>query len=105
MRLKPFSFSRDLRGGLRRQKAFALANVVAAKSALKVTQNAFATLVFLASASAAAAHPGHFAEVAGHAHWIGLAAAGAAAVVAGWLAGKLSEDETDEETEAEEQDA
>ena len=51
----------------------------------------------LASASAAAAHPGHIAEVAGHAHWIGLAAAGAAATLAGWLAGKLSEDEPEEE--------
>ncbi len=63
-----------------------------------------ATFFLLASASAAAAHPGHFAEVAGHAHWIGLAAAGAAAVIAGWLAGKLSEDEAEEE-ESEEQDA
>lgn len=62
-----------------------------------------ALIFLLASASAAAAHPGHFAEVAGHAHWIGLAAAGAAAVLAGWLAGKLSEDEAEEETE--EQDA
>lgn len=62
-----------------------------------------ALIFLLASASTAAAHPGHFAEVAGHAHWIGLAAAGAAAVLAGWLAGKLSEDEAEEETE--EQDA
>lgn len=63
-----------------------------------------ATLLLLASTSAATAHPGHFAEVAGHAHWIGLAAAGAAAVVAGWLAGKLSEDDA-EEDETEEQEA
>ena len=63
-----------------------------------------AFLFLLASASAASAHPGHFAEVAGHAHWIGLAAAGAAAVIAGWLAGKLKEEDADEE-ETEEQDA
>lgn len=62
------------------------------------------TIVYLATASAAAAHPGHIAEVAGHAHWIGLAAAGAAAVLAGWLAGKLGEDATEEE-ETEEQGA
>ena len=60
--------------------------------------------LLLTSASAAVAHPGHFADVAGHAHWIGLAAAGAAAVIAGWLAGNLSEDEADED-ETEEQDA
>lgn len=58
----------------------------------------------LASASAAAAHPGHIAEVAGHAHWIGLAAAGAAAILTGWLAGKLKEEEPEAE-EAEEQEA
>ncbi len=63
-----------------------------------------AILFLIASASVAAAHPGHIAEVAGHAHWIGLAAAGAAAVIAGWLSGKLSEDEAEEE-ETEEQDA
>lgn len=63
-----------------------------------------AFLLFLASASTTAAHPGHIAEVAGHAHWIGLAAAGAAAVLAGWLAGKLNEGETEEE-ETEEQEA
>ncbi len=60
-------------------------------------------ILILASASAVSAHPGHFAEVAGHAHWIGLAASAGAAVIAGWLAGKLSEDEAEEE--AEEQDA
>ena len=63
-----------------------------------------AFLLLLASASSAAAHPGHFAEVAGHAHWIGLAAAAGAAVIAGWLAGSLSEDDA-EEDETEEQDA
>ena len=64
-----------------------------------------AAFFFLASASAAVAHPGHIAEVAGHAHWIGLAAAGAAAVIAGWLAGKLSEDDAETEDEVEEQEA
>ncbi len=64
-----------------------------------------AILFLFASASTAAAHPGHIAEVAGHAHWIGLAAAGAAAVITGWLAGKLSEDEPEADDESEEQDA
>ena len=62
-----------------------------------------AFLFLLASASAAAAHPGHFAEVAGHAHWIGLAAAGAAIAIGAWLAGgkakeKKAEDKGEEQT-------
>ena len=36
------------------------------------------------SAHAAVAHPGHLVEAAGHNHWIGLAALGAAVAVAGW---------------------
>lgn len=32
------------------------------------------------------AHLGHVEEVAGHSHWIGLAAAAGAAALAGWLA-------------------
>ena len=64
-----------------------------------------AIFFLLASAGAAAADPGHISEVAGHAHWIGLAAAGGAAVIAGWLAGKLGESETEEEKETQEQEA
>ncbi len=58
-------------------------------------------LIF-ASASGAAADPGHVAEVAGHSHWIGLAAAGGAAVLAGWLAGLFGDEGAEE---AEEQEA
>lgn len=65
-----------------------------------------ATFLLLASAGAVAADPGHISEVAGHAHWIGLAAAGGAAVIAGWLAGKLGEGEAEEKSEnSGEQDA
>ncbi|MBT9384729.1 hypothetical protein KM176_12745 [Pseudooceanicola sp. CBS1P-1] len=32
----------------------------------------------------AAAHPGHLAEAAGHAHWLGAAALGAALAIAAW---------------------
>ncbi len=63
-----------------------------------------AIFFLLSSASTAAADPGHISEVAGHAHWIGLAAAGGAAVIAGWLAEKLGESETEEEKETEEQE-
>ena len=61
-------------------------------------------LIF-ASASSATADPGHVTEVAGHSHWIGLAAAGGAAVLAGWLAGLFDGEKSDEEEEIEEQEA
>lgn len=48
-------------------------------------------------AAPAWAHLGHLGEVAGHGHWIGLAAAAGAAVLAGWLAGKLGEKDGDAE--------
>lgn len=38
--------------------------------------------VLVLSATSAAADPGHLAEVAGHSHWIAVAALGAAAAVA-----------------------
>ncbi len=38
--------------------------------------------VALIAAGPAAAHPGHLAEVAGHGHWLGLAALGAAIAIA-----------------------
>lgn len=40
------------------------------------------TLTALILPTAALAHPGHLAEAAGHVHWIGLAAGGAAIAVA-----------------------
>ena len=35
-------------------------------------------------ASPALAHPGHIADLAGHGHWVGAAAAGAAIAIAIW---------------------
>jgi len=62
-------------------------------------------------AAPAFAHPTHIIEVAGHSHWIGLAAIAAAAAAALWQAKKgrdeeaSEEDETEEETDAEPQEA
>lgn len=63
--------------------------------------------LFVSLPGAALAHPGHIAEVAGHGHWIGLAAAGLAVGVAIWAGLKTRGDKSDEETEeeAEEQSA
>lgn len=45
----------------------------------------FATiLITLLAATAAHAHPGHMAEVAGHRHWLGAAALGAAIAIGLW---------------------
>lgn len=60
--------------------------------------------VLIAQATAAQAHLGHVAEVAGHAHWIGLAAVAGAAAIAGaigLLTGDKSDDNAETETEAE----
>jgi len=40
----------------------------------------------LLTAGAAHAHPGHLAEVAGHGHWLGAAAIGAAIAIGLWAA-------------------
>jgi hydrogenase/urease accessory protein HupE len=50
-------------------------------------------VVVLLWSSAALAHPGHFAEVAGHGHWLGAAALGAAIALGAWAAlkGKKAE--------------
>ncbi len=49
----------------------------------------------------AAAHPGHLADLAGHDHWIGLAAVGAAVGVAVWAGlrgrGQSAKADTDQE--------
>ena len=65
----------------------------------------FATiLITLMAATAAQAHPGHMAEVAGHGHWLGAAALGAAIAIALWAGLRArkdsasSSDEADEET-------
>lgn len=55
-------------------------------------------------ANAASAHPGHLAEVAGHGHWLGAAAIGAAIALGAWAAlkGKKQQDENSAEDPAEE---
>lgn len=60
-------------------------------------------------ATAAQAHPGHLAEVAGHGHWLGAAAIGAAIAIGLWKAAKdrkeaAGTDEADE-ADAEPQEA
>ena len=57
--------------------------------------------LFVFSATPAFAHAGHLGEVAGHAHWIGLAAAlGAAAIAAALVKGKKKEATPSDENEA-----
>ena len=46
------------------------------------------SLIACLMASAAQAHPGHLADVAGHGHWLGAAAIGAAIAIGLWQAGK-----------------
>lgn len=42
------------------------------------------TIIALFAANGASAHPGHLAEVAGHGHWLGAAAIGAAIGIGLW---------------------
>ena len=44
----------------------------------------YLTTLLILTASPALAHPGHIADLAGHGHWIGAAAAGAAIAIAIW---------------------
>jgi len=67
---------------------------------LAMTAIAFLTL----AGSAARAHPGHLAEAAGHGHWLGAAAIGAAIAIGLWAAAKGRRN-TAAETEAEEEEA
>ncbi|WP_420412317.1 DUF6732 family protein [Roseibium sp.] len=62
-------------------------------------------LLTISAPTAAFAHAGHIGELAGHAHWVGIAAlAGAAAIagVAAWAGRKT--DQADGEEEAADQD-
>ncbi|WP_375688940.1 DUF6732 family protein [Pseudooceanicola sp. LIPI14-2-Ac024] len=58
--------------------------------------------VFTLAPLAAAAHPGHLAEVAGHGHWLGAAAIGAAIAIGLWQALKGRKDAAPDEAEADE---
>ncbi|WP_394179973.1 DUF6732 family protein [Yoonia maritima] len=62
------------------------------------------TLTMVMTGSAAAAHPGHWAEAAGHDHWIAGVAIGLAGLAAIWgaIKGKKA-DEDSEEVEDEEE--
>jgi hypothetical protein len=65
--------------------------------------------ILLLSAGAAQAHPGHLAEVAGHGHWLGAAAIGAAIAIGLWAAAKgrrdaAAREDGDEAEEAEAED-
>ena len=61
-------------------------------------------IVFLLSATPAAAHFGHLGDLAGHGHWIALGAAAAAGAIAAALVKrrKSSEEAEDVSSEAEE---
>jgi hypothetical protein len=68
------------------------------------TATGLAVFLALFAATPAYAHLGHVGEVAGHSHWIGLAAASAAAAIAiavSTLGKKKDAEEDDPETEAE----
>ena len=61
-------------------------------------------LALLLIGGAAQAHPGHLAEAAGHGHWLGAAAIGAAIAIGLWAAAKGragAQDDTAEEAEPE----
>ena len=58
-------------------------------------------LTALLFAGAAQAHPGHLAEAAGHGHWLGAAAIGAAIAIGLWAAAKGRRDAAERETGAE----
>jgi flagellar biosynthesis component FlhA len=59
----------------------------------------------LLAASPAAAHLGHVGEVAGHAHWLAVAALAGAAAIAAWLIKSGEREDEAEETEDEEAEA
>ena len=65
----------------------------------------------LLAATGAQAHPGHLAEVAGHGHWLGAAAIGAAIAIGLWGAMKgrkdaeAAEDASEEAAEDDAQEA
>jgi len=68
------------------------------------------TLILTFLAGPALAHIGHLGEVAGHGHWLGAAALGAAIAIGLWqgLKGKAdaeSDDEAEEASEKEPQEA
>ncbi len=65
------------------------------------------SLILIFAGSVAAAHPGHWGELAGHDHWVAGAAIGLAGLAAIWgaLKGKKPKQEAEPEEEAEEEPA
>ena len=67
------------------------------------------TFILIFLGTAAAAHPGHWADLAGHDHWVAGAAIGLAGLAALWgaLKGKKKDDEAaaEEDPELEEEAA
>ena len=66
------------------------------------------TVILVFAGTAAAAHPGHWADVAGHDHWVAGAAIGLAGLAAIWgaLKGKKAKEEAaSEDTEELEEEA
>lgn len=61
-------------------------------------RHAILTAALMLMASGAAAHPGHLAEVAGHGHWLGAAALGAAIAIGLWagLKGRKPQEEPED---------
>lgn len=55
---------------------------------MKISKPVAIPMAVLGAAAPALADPGHVADIAGHSHWIGLAAAGAAAVIGIFALGK-----------------
>lgn len=64
-------------------------------------------LILILTGTAAAAHPGHWADVAGHDHWVAGAAIAVAGLAAIWgaLKGKKAEKDADAEESLEKENA
>jgi len=65
------------------------------------------TIILIMTASSANAHPGHWADLAGHDHWVAGAAIGLAGIAAVWgaLKGKQKDAQTEAEDDPEEETA
>lgn len=61
----------------------------------------FITLVAVAVAGSASAHPGHLIEAAGHDHWAAGVAIGAAIAISIWGAIKAKDADAESDAEAE----
>jgi Family of unknown function (DUF6732) len=71
-----------------------------------INRAALSGIFSLILTTSAFAHAGHVGELAGHAHWVGVAALAGAALVAGLVAmkGKKKEDGNETKADGEEED-